>query len=244
MRNIKLTIEYDGTDYSGWQSQPCAKTVQGTIEKALKDITQENLKLTSCSRTDKGVHARAHIANFKTSSRIPATQIQRALNAKLPEDISISEAKEVPLKFHAQRDVKRRIYHYSILNQKFNRPITKRFSYHMPYRLDFNLMRREARALIGRHDFKAFQAKDNRERSSIRRIKKIVLIRMGDFIDIEMEADGFLYNMARIVVGTLIEIGRGKFPPGSMKKILKSRDRTKAGPTVPPMGLILSKVIY
>lgn len=244
MRNIRLVIEYDGTNYAGWQVQKNAKSIQATLETALKRILREKIKLISCGRTDSGVHAKGHVANFKTNSKIPLVNIQRGLNSILPKDIVIKEAKEVPLDFNSRFDAKSKVYRYTILNRSCPAALYRNYFYHIPYKLDLNLMRREAKVLLGRHDFKSFQAADKKERSSVRTIKKLTVKKKGDFIEIEMEADGFLYNMARNIVGTLVEIGRGRFKPGSMKNILKAKDRNLAGRTAPAKGLCLAEVKY
>lgn len=244
MRNIRLIIEYDGTNYAGWQIQKNAKSIQATLEAALKRILREKIKLISCGRTDSGVHAKGHVANFKTNSKIPLVNIQRGLNSILPKDIVIKEAKEVPLDFNSRFDAKSKVYRYTILNRSCPAALYRNYFYHIPYKLDINLMRREAKVLLGRHDFKSFQAADKKERSSVRTIKRLTVKKKGDFIEIEMEADGFLYNMARNIVGTLVEIGRGRFKPGSMKNILKAKDRNLAGRTAPAKGLCLAEVKY
>ncbi len=244
MRNIRLVIEYDGTNYAGWQIQKNAKSIQATLEAALKRILNEKAKLISCGRTDSGVHAKGHVANFKTNSKIPLVNIERGLNSVLPKDIVIKEAKEVPSDFNSRFDAKSKVYRYTILNRPHPAALCRYYFYHIPYKLNLKKMRREAKVLLGRHDFKSFQAADKKERSSVRTIKKLTVKKKGDFIEIEMGADGFLYNMARNIVGTLIEIGRGRFKPGSMKKILKAKDRNLAGRTAPAKGLCLVEVKY
>lgn len=244
MRNIKLVIEYDGTNYAGWQIQKNAKSIQGTLESALKRIIEEKVRLISCGRTDSGVHAIGHVVNFKTKSKIPLSNLQRGLNSILPRDIVIKKAQEVPLDFNSRYNAKSKVYRYTILNRSYPQALFRDYFYYVPYKLDLNLMRREAKCLVGKHDFKSFQAADKKECSSIRTIKKLNIKRKGDFIEIEIEADGFLYNMVRNIVGTLIEIGRRRFKGGSMKKILKAKNRDLAGPTAPAKGLCLAEVKY
>jgi tRNA pseudouridine38-40 synthase len=251
MRNIRLTIEYDGTNYQGWQIQQNRphtlkkeKTIQGIIEKALSQILQEEVRIIGASRTDTGVHAKGQTANFKTESEMPVAAIQRAVNSILPKDIIIKDVKEADLDFHARFDARSKTYRYQILNQGCNSVFTRSYHYHISYALDHRLMKKEARVLIGRHDFKSFQAADKKEKGSIRTIKRISVKKIGNLINIDVKADGFLYNMVRNIVGTLIEIGRGKFPCGSMKKILAAKDRNKAGPTAPAKGLCLMQVLY
>ena len=244
MRNIRLVIEYDGTNYAGWQIQKNAKSIQGTLEAALKRVTDKKTRLISCGRTDSGVHAKDHVANFKTNSKILLVNLQRGLNSVLPKDIVIKEAKEVPLDFNSRYDAKSKVYRYTILNRSYPQALYRDHLYYIPYKLDLSVMKREAKCLVGRHDFKSFQAADKKERSSVRTIKNLKIRRKGDFIEIEIEADGFLYNMVRNIVGTLVDIGRGRFKAGSMKKILKAKNRVLAGPTVPARGLCLVEVKY
>lgn len=252
MRNIKLTLEYDGTNYAGWQCQRLKvkrqkakiKTIQETIERAIEKILQQKIKLMGSGRTDAGVSAIGQVANFKTDSNISLDKLQRALNPLLPRDIVITKIEEVREGFHSRFDAKSKVYCYTILNRSYPSALFKDRVYFYPYPLDVKLMQRQARVLLGRHNFKAFQASDKKERNTIRTVKKLKITQDKDLIYIEIEADGFLYNMVRNIVGTLIEIGRGRFPKGSLKKILLSRDRKLAGPTVPACGLCLVKVKY
>lgn len=243
-RNIYLRIEYDGTGYAGWQVQKNAKSVQAALEAALRRILNEKVKLISSSRTDSGVHAKGNVANFKTDSKMLLLNIQRGLNSILPKDIAIVEAKEVALDFNSRFDAKSKIYRYTILNRPYPAALCRDYFYHIPCKLDLKMMRQEAMPLLGRHDLRSFKAADNKERSSVRTIKRLEIKRRGELIEIEIEADGFLYNMARNIVGTLVEIGRGRFKPGSMEKILKAKDRCFAGPTAPAKGLCLIEVKY
>jgi tRNA pseudouridine38-40 synthase len=245
MRNIKLTIEYDGTNYQGWQRQKNThQTLQEIIEKTLKRILQESVWLIASGRTDAGVHARAQVANFKTNSRIHSRNLKQALNSLLPDDIVITKAQDVDLDFHSRFDAKGKIYRYTILNQKHPSARWRNFAYFLPYKLDLKLMQRAARLLLGRHNFRSFQAADKKPRSSIRTIQKIKVSSEGNFIYIDIQADGFLYKMVRNIVGTLIEIGRKKHSLASIQKILASRNRRFAGPTVPGYGLCLLQVKY
>jgi tRNA pseudouridine38-40 synthase len=251
MRNVKLTIEYDGTNYCGWQIQNRRRSVvagrrsiQQTIEKVLRKILQEKVKLIASGRTDAGVHAVAQIANFKTNSRIPIDKFQRALNGNLPDDISIHKVEEVSPHFHSRFNARSKRYRYTILNRSYPGALCRNTVYFYPYPLDLKLMQKEARVLVGEHNFKSFQVTDKKERSAVRRIKQINISKSGDLLHIDIEADGFLYNMVRNIAGTLIEIARGKFPPGSLKKILISKNRKLAGPTAPARGLSLVEVKY
>ncbi|MBU3958521.1 MAG: tRNA pseudouridine(38-40) synthase TruA [Candidatus Omnitrophica bacterium] len=253
LRNIKLTIEYDGTDYCGWQIQKShtphasrytSKSIQGTIEKVLSEILQRKIRLIGSGRTDAGVHAQGQVANFKTDSNIPLEKLQKALNALLPGDIVITKTKEVDMDFHSRFYAKSKVYRYTILNRPYPSALLKNRVYFYPYPLDIKLMRDESKVLLGRHDFSAFCASGSAHKNSARAIKKIKIIKENDLLCIDIEADGFLYNMARNIAGTLIEIGRGRFPKGRLRKILLSRSRRLAGPTLPAQGLCLVKVKY
>ena len=247
MRNLKLQIEYDGTAYAGWQVQNRhrGKTIQQVIEKVLSKILQEKVRLNGSGRTDAGVHASAQVANFKTGSEIPGLRLRHALNALLPADISVSIVEDVHPDFHSRFSAKSKAYCYRVLNRAYPSALSRGRVYFCPYPLDLDLMRREAACLLGRHDFSAFCASGSDAKNKSRRIKHICLKkRRGSIIELEIEADGFLYNMCRSIAGTLIEIGRGRFKEGSMKKILRSKDRRLAGPTAPAEGLYLVKVKY
>jgi len=244
MRTIKLTISYDGTVYNGWQLQPNGRTIQGEVEKAIEKVYGKHHRLHGASRTDAGVHAKAQIAHFRSDLSIPFKKIPIALTSVLPEDIAVTKAEPVDDDFHARFDTRSKIYRYSILISRYRDPLREKYLWRIPYELDVAKMRREACVLLGRHDFKSFQARDKKERSSVRTVSKLSISRKGPLISLVIEADGFLYNMVRTIVGTLVDTGRGYLPVGSMKKILKSKDRTKAGPTAPAKGLILVKIKY
>ncbi len=246
MRNIKLVLEYDGTDYGGWQKQAAGgrRTIQGTVEAALKQILGEDVRVTGSGRTDAGVHAEGQAANFRTRSGLPAAVIGKAINAVLPRDIVVRRVSVVGDDFHARFRARAKIYRYRILNQPQPSVFQRRFVHFVRCRLDAGLMKKEARCLLGRHDFKSFQAADKKERGSIRKMSRIRIKRDGGLITIEIEGDGFLRGMARAIAGTLIDIGRGKLPPGSMKKILLARNRRWAGPAAPAKGLCLVRVKY
>ncbi len=244
MRNIKLTIRYDGTGYSGWQFQKNARTVQDTIEKAIRGIVRGRVSLIASGRTDAGVHAAAQIANFRTASKIPLDNLRMALNAKLPEDILIVKAEYARAGFNAQKSAKSKHYRYTIYNNDFMDPFLRCFASKCFFKLNASMMRKGARCLIGRHDFTSFRAKDGQEKESVRTIKYIKISRRGDLIYIDIEADGFLYNMVRNIAGTLIDVGRGKIPAEDVRKILSAKDRRFCGPTAPARGLSLIKVNY
>ena len=252
-RNIKLTLEYDGTHFNGWQIQDSnQRTVQGEIEKVLPRIFKKKCKLTGSGRTDSGVHAKAQAANFKIKSAMTPLKILKAMNAWLPPDIAVTLVEEAPLKFHAQYSAKSKTYRYTILNRPSRSALTRQFSFFYPYPLNLSLMRREAKNLLGKKDFRSFQASDpfvmrsgqSKEKTSIRTMKKIDIKKRGDLIHIDMEADGFLYKMVRNIVGTLLQIGSGRRPGRSVRKILQEKRRSAAGPTVPSEGLCLVEVKY
>ncbi len=251
MFNLKLEIEYDGTRFYGWQVQNRRQktevrspTIQETIERTLHKILREKVKLIVAGRTDSGVHALSQVANFKTNSKIPLEKLRWALNCLLPEDIKVSRIRKVPLDFNSRFCAKSRIYRYTVLSRKYSSAFLANRVHFFHYPLDIRLMRKEARALLGRHNFRSFQATDSRERNPLRTIKRIKITKEKDLVYIDIEADSFLYNMVRNISGTLLEIGRGKFSKGSMLRILKSRDRKLAGPALPAKGLCLVKVKY
>lgn len=244
MRNIKLTISYDGTGYNGWQIQKNGRTIQEELECAIKKVFKKKHQIYGASRTDAGVHAKAQVAHFRTSSTIPVGKIAIALNTVLPESIGVIKAEEFPQGFHARFDAASKIYRYYIFNSRERDPFNERHSWRVPYELNIPLMRKEAASLLGKHDFKSFQARDKIERNSIYAIRKLNIQKKSSSITIDIEADGFVYNMVRNIVGTLVDIGRGYLAPGSMEKILEAKDRRKAGPTAPAKGLFLIKVKY
>jgi tRNA pseudouridine38-40 synthase len=244
MRNIKLTISYDGAAYKGWQLQKNGATVQGKLEKAIKKVLGKEHRVHGASRTDSGVHAKGQVAHFKTASSIPVEKISPALNAALPDDIVVKKTEEVSDKFHSRFDARSKLYRYNMLSSRQRDPFEEKYAWRIPYKLNLTRMRKEAAELVGRHDFKSFQASDNRERPSVRKISMIKLRKKGKMITLDIEGDGFLYNMVRNITGTLVDIGRGYLPPGSMKEILEIRDRRKAGPTAPAKGLFLIEVKY
>lgn len=245
MRNILLTIEYDGTNYYGWQVQgPEVPTVQQKLREVLQKVLQEEILVLGASRTDRGVHAKGQAANFKTNSKMPLARLKEALNGLLPQDITVKSLKEVPLRFHAQFDAKEKTYRYTILNRSFSTPFLQRYSNLVRVPLDIRLMAKEAKGLVGKHDFSSFQGRGRIAKSAVRQIKNLSVRKEGNFLYIEVTANGFLYNMVRNIVGTLIEIGRGYFSEGSIKRILKAKNRDLAGPTAPAKGLCLLKVKY
>jgi tRNA pseudouridine38-40 synthase len=246
-RNIRLTIEYDGTRFCGWQTQRAAKkskTVQEEIEKACEELFGEKAKLIGAGRTDSGVHAEAQTANFRTDSNLPLLNIKRGLNSYLPKDIAVLSTEEANPAFHAQFDAKKKLYRYTIVNRKIRSPLLKRHTAFISYDLDINAIKKAAKFLEGRKDFKSFQAADKKKRSSVRTITRLEVLPRPPLVEIYIEADGFLYNMVRNIVGTLIDVGRGKIRPGEIRNILAKRHRPAAGQTAPAKGLCLVKVFY
>ena len=243
MRNLMIKIQYNGSNYCGWQKQPDSLGIQGTIEKAIYEITNEEVKITGSGRTDAGVHALGQVANFKIKSDIPAHRIPNALNAKLPKDISIVSCNEVDEEFHSRYSAKGKRYRYLIYNNPYRNPIYKDISYHVRYELDFYKMCEEAKYLLGTHDFKGFMSSGSSVVDTVRTIYDIDITKNEDLITIEVEGNGFLYNMVRIIVGTLVDIGRGKIKD-NLSEIINSKSRSKTGHTAPAHGLFLKKVDY
>lgn len=243
MRNIKITIQYNGEKYCGWQKQPDSLGVQGTIEKAIYDITREEVKIIGSGRTDAGVHALGQVANFQLTSTIPASKIPSALNSKLPKDISIISCEEVSQEFHSRYSARGKIYRYLIYNSVYRSPIYKDISYQVKYDLDFDKMCIEAKSFIGTYDFKGFMSSGSSVTDTVRTIYDIELTKEDNLIVLEIEGNGFLYNMVRIIVGTLVDVGRGRINE-SISEVIISKSRSRSGHTAPAHGLFLKKVDY
>jgi tRNA pseudouridine38-40 synthase len=244
MRNIKLTLSYDGTDFNGWQTQPGFRTVQETLENAIGTLTGEAARVNAAGRTDAGVHAVGQVVNCYTNSSHTCDVIVSALNAHLPADAAVREACDMPQSFDANRDAKRKLYRYVIHDGAVRDAFLHRYYYQSRHRLDVKAMRRAAEALKGRHDFHSFETDWPNRMSSVRTITHLSLNRFGDWIWLDVEADGFLYNMVRAIAGTLINVGRGFWPESEVAAILEAEDRRRAGPTAPPQGLFLMRVTY
>lgn len=244
MRNIKIVIEYDGSNYHGWQVQENAKTVQGEILKAIKKITGEEVNLIGAGRTDAGVHALGQVANFKTGCKIPVDRIHKALNSTLPKDIVVKKSEEVDLDFHARFCAKGKEYVYTIYNSEVPSALWRNFSFHYPFSLNIEEMRRACEYFLGTHDFRAFMATGSNVKETVRSITRLDIVKKAEFIFIIISADGFLYNMVRIIAGTLLDVGIGKKSPKDIPEIIKAGDRSLAGLTLPPHGLCLKKVYY
>lgn len=245
MRNIKLTIEYDGKEFNGWQKQPNKLNIQGTIEKAIEQITGEEIELNASGRTDAGVHSFGQVANFKTNSEIPIEKIPIAINTKLKRSIRIIKAEEVDERFHSRLACKRKTYRYIINNNINASAIYRNLETHIPQKLDIKKMKKAIKFFEGEHDFKAFKASGTSSKSSVRTIYKAEIYEQNDNrLWIELTGNGFLYNMVRIIVGTLVEVGLGKIEPNEISKIILDGKRENAGKTMPPNGLYLLKVEY
>ena len=243
MRNILILIEYDGTNYNGWQRQPNAASVQEEIEKAIYKITKKQTDIYGSGRTDAKVHALGQVANFHTDSTIPTEKFAVALNTNLPDDIVILNSIEVPEEFHSRYSAKVKTYRYRVLNTPVRRPIERNYAYHVREDLDLDIIKTMAKLLIGEHDFKAFSSSGSSVKTTIRTIYDIKITKENDIIEFEFTGNGFLYNMVRIIVGTLIELGK-KSTRYDIQKALMTGDRGFAGPTAPPQGLFLKKVSY
>ena len=241
-----ITFAYDGSKYKGYQKQPDVKTVQGELEKALKTINgHKEVNIIASGRTDAGVHALGQVANFKTNSELPIEKFPIALNANLKKSIVIKSAEEVEERFHSRLTCKQKTYRYIINHSKYGTAIYRNLETHIPIKLDIQKMQQAVKYFEGEHDFKAFKASGTSSKSSVRTIYKAEVIDAGnERIYIELTGNGFLYNMVRIIAGTLVDVGLGKIDPEDIKKIIASQKRENAGKTLPPQGLYLVKVEY
>ena len=245
MRNVKLTLCYDGTDFNGWQTQPTFRTVQETVEQALVKLTgAERVRLNASGRTDAGVHATGQVANFYSETRLGCDVLVRAVNAHLPDDVVVTRAEDMPQAFDANHDALRKLYRYVIHDGDVPSPFLRRYACQSRRPLDSEAMVRAAESLKGRHDFHSFETEWPNRMSSVRTITHLAVSRFGSYIWIDVEADGFLYNMARAIAGTLMNVGRGYWPESKVAEILHAEDRTQAGPTAPAQGLFLMRVTY
>lgn len=245
MRNFKITVEYDGAAYCGWQRQVNGVSIQQILEEAVSLITSGKVTLIGSGRTDAGVHALNQVANFKSSTKLPAEKIFRGINSVLPPDVVVKKLEEVPLDFHAQRDVQSKIYVYRICNQNLRPALGREYSWFIRYALDLEKMREAANLLLGTHDFSCFCATGTDVKDRIRTLTGIeITTGPGGLIEITVEARGFLKYMVRNIVGTLVDVARGKREPAEMPEIIDSRNRDIAGATAPARGLFLKEVKY
>lgn len=244
MKRIKLTVAYDGTNYRGWQIQKNGETIESILNRTLRELTGEDIQVLGASRTDSGVHAMGNVAVFDTEARMPGDKFVYALNQRLPEDIRIQESCEVPFDFHPRYQNTVKTYEYRILNREFPLPAYRLNTYFTYRPLDEQRMRQAAKSLIGEHDFRSFCAAGAQVKTTVRTIYELKVTREGELITIRITGNGFLYNMVRIIAGTLIRIGQGEWEPEQMQTILAAKDRTAAGPTAPAKGLTLMEIIY
>lgn len=244
MKKVLLKISYDGTNYSGWQRQDNALTVQEVVETAIRKLSGQEVSLIAASRTDAGVHALSQFASFEDESTIPAEKYAIALNTKLPYDIRVLESKEVEVAFHCRFDVIHKTYQYRIHCSPHASALFRNFSYHVPYALDLQSMQMAAVKLIGEHDFTAFESTGGITKSKVRHVYESKLFLEKEFIIYHIKGNGFLYNMVRIIVGTLIDIGKGKLACAAIDEAFIRMDRRCLGHTAPPQGLVLTEVMY
>ncbi len=244
MKRIKLIVAYDGTNYCGWQIQDNGITIEEVLNRELSKLLSEEITVIGASRTDSGVHALGNVAVFDTETRIPPEKISLALNQRLPEDIRIQDSCEVPLDFHPRYRDTIKTYEYKIWNSRFSNPIVRLYTKFIYYRLDVDKMQEAADYLVGEHDFKSFCSKGSQVENTVRKITELTVKRDGNMVTISVSGNGFLYNMVRIIAGTLLRVGMGMYPPEKVKEILDACDRQKAGPKAEACGLTLVNINY
>ena len=245
MRNIKMTIRYDGSRYKGFQRlKDNDMTIQGKIEDVLSKMTSESIEIIGSGRTDMGVHAYGQVANFKTNSNLSIEKMQSYLYEYLPEDIVITNIEEVDERFHSRYNAKSKVYLYKIYNNKFHDPFLRRYTTHISKKLDIELMKEASKYFIGEHDFTSFASSKSKKKSNVRTIHSINIKEDNGLIEIYFEGNGFLYNMVRIMSGALIDVGHKKISPQDIKRMLEEKDRSKSSDTAPAKGLYLYKVSY
>lgn len=241
MRRIKLVVAYDGTDYCGFQVQNNGPTIEGELNRVLSELFGEEIRVIGASRTDSGVHAYCNVAVFDTEARMPAEKMIYAINQRLPEDIRVQSSCEVAPDFHPRHTDSRKTYEYHIYNTHVQNPMKRRYALWNYHNLDVDKMKEAAAYLVGEHDFKSFCSADSQVESTVRTIYDLSVTQNGEDIVIRVCGNGFLYNMVRIIAGTLLEAGKGKIAPNEMERILEAKDRQAAGPTAPAHGLTLVK---
>lgn len=240
MKRIMLTVAYDGTAYNGWQVQPNGITIEGELNRALKELLEEDISVIGASRTDAGVHALCNIAVFDTENRILPEKIAPALNARLPEDIRVQRSVEVAPDFHPRHCNTKKTYEYRIYMGKYENPIGRQYAHFVYVPLDVEKMQEAAGYLVGEHDFKSFCVAKAQVLTTVRILYSAEVKKEGDYLLIRVSGNGFLFNMVRIIAGTLLEVGKGKIEPEQVKEILEAKDRQTAGPTAPARGLTLA----
>ncbi|MHC4104284.1 MAG: tRNA pseudouridine(38-40) synthase TruA [Planctomycetota bacterium] len=244
VRNIKLTIIYDGSEYHGWQIQPGLKTIQGTLTEAIQELIGAEVRVFGTSRTDAGVSALGQVALVQIDSSIPIENLARVITHRLPPDIAVAEAVEVPQGFDLTGQVKSKLYRYTIFTGRLRPVLQIKHCWHLPVKLDIAAMAKAAAMLVGKKDFKSFAAAADKRQTSVRTIFRCDVDRNDDWIYIDVEGDSFLYNMVRNIVGTLVEVGSGRLIPEKINEILAAKDRTAAGPIAPAGGLCLIRIMY
>lgn len=244
MRNLLVTISYDGSAYHGWQIQKNAVTVQEVFQKAMRKVFCENIDIKGCSRTDSGVHANMYCLSFKTEKNIPCDNIIRALNTYLPKNIAVTSCKEVEPDFHARYSVKSKRYVYKIHNGKIRNPFLEKYAFHYRYPIDEKYLNEEAQAFLGTHDFSGFCSANSDVEDTVRTVYSFSVERKDDMVLFTVEANGFLYNMVRIMIGTLLFVNEGKIESGGLSGVIESKKRSAAGKTAPAQGLYLDCVKY
>lgn len=244
MKRVKLVVAYDGTNYHGWQVQDNGITIEEVLNRTISELVQEDIKVIGASRTDAGVHACGNVAVFDTESRIPGDKFSFALNQRLPEDIRIQESCEVDADFHPRYADTVKTYEYNILNRRFELPTKRLYAAFCYYPMDIERMNQAAAYLVGEHDFKSFCSAGAQVQTTVRTIYAVNVTKEDDMVHIRITGNGFLYNMVRIIAGTLMQVGTGLMEPGQVKEILEARDRSKAGPTAVAKGLTLVEIRY
>lgn len=244
MKRVKLIVAYDGTSYCGWQKQPNGNTVEAELNKALSDLFHTPIEVIGASRTDAGVHSMGNVAIFDTEARMPASKISYALNQRLPEDIRVQNSCEVAEDFHPRYCDSRKTYQYKILNTEFPQPLRRIDTYFYYHSLDVDAMQNAAKYLVGEHDFKSFCAVNAQVKSTVRTVYSCEVEKKDDIITITITGNGFLYNMVRIIAGTLIKVGSGDLKPEDMNPILEAKNREMSGPTAPACGLTMVGIEY
>ena len=244
MKRVKLVVAYDGTNYHGWQVQDNGITIEEVLNRTISELVQEDIKVIGASRTDAGVLACGHVAVFDTESRIPGDKFSFALNQRLPEDIRIQESCEVDADFHPRYADTVKTYEYNILNRRFELPTKRLYAAFCYYPMDIERMNQAAAYLVGEHDFKSFCSAGAQVQTTVRTIYAVNVTKADDMVHIRITGNGFLYNMVRIIAGTLMQVGTGLMEPEQVKEILEARDRSKAGPTAVAKGLTLVEIRY
>lgn len=244
MRNLLLTISYDGSNYHGWQVQKNAVTVQEVFQNAVKKLFKQNIDIKGCSRTDSGVHANKYCVSFKTDTDIPCENIIMALNSYLPDDIAVLNCTDMDIDFHARYSVVKKEYVYIINNSKIRNPFLRNYAFWYRYDINADYLNEQAQAFVGTYDYSGFCSANSGVEDTVRTVQSFEVSRKGDMVYFKVSADGFLYNMVRIMVGTLLFVNEGKIKKDELKNVILSKNRKLAGKTAPPQGLYLNDVIY